>query len=98
MDRISDAVRDSFRAPVSNLFREVERQLIGDAFHYCNSNQVRTAELLGISRNVVRTLLKRHGLIADGSEVEEEVGTDASLTALREGAVPAVPCHSASEL
>jgi hypothetical protein len=31
---------------------------------------VRTAELLGVSRNVIRTLLKRYGLLndADGNE------------------------------
>jgi hypothetical protein len=74
MERIGEALRDCFRAPGNNLFREVEGRLIGDAFQFCESNQVRTAELLGISRNVVRTLLKRYGLIADGLDRLEEHG------------------------
>jgi DNA-binding NtrC family response regulator len=95
MERIGEALRDCFRAPGNNLFREVEGRLIGDAFQFCESNQVRTAELLGISRNVVRTLLKRYGLIADGMEVEDGVDNEASAGVLREGALAMMPCHSA---
>jgi DNA-binding NtrC family response regulator len=95
MERIGEALRDCFRAPGNNLFREVEGRLIGDAFQFCESNQVRTAELLGISRNVVRTLLKRYGLIADGMEVEDGVDNEASAGVLREGALAMMPYHSA---
>jgi DNA-binding NtrC family response regulator len=93
IDRIGEAMRDSFRAPGPSLFRDVERRLIGDAFQYCAFNQVRTAELLGISRNVVRTLLKRHGLISDGMETEEGVDNDARMAVLGHGAEPAMPNH-----
>jgi len=44
-------------------FDTVERLLIGEAFRISGGNQVHTANLLGISRNVVRTLLKRHGFL-----------------------------------
>ena len=95
MERIGEALRESFRMPGNNLFRDVERMLIADAFKYCGSNQVRTAELLGISRNVVRTLLKRHGLIAEGMEVEEAVDDVAGVAALRERTLTVAPCYSA---
>ncbi|WP_311985808.1 helix-turn-helix domain-containing protein [Pseudomonas bharatica] len=34
-----------------------------EAFAHCGFNQLRTAELLGITRNAVRTLLVNHGLL-----------------------------------
>ncbi len=39
--------------------------IVRRAFAYCGGNQVHSAKLLGISRNVLRTHLKRFGLIAD---------------------------------
>jgi DNA-binding NtrC family response regulator len=70
--RIGQALRECFDAPGSHLLRDIERTLIEDAFRHCDSNQVRTAELLGISRNVVRTLLKRYGLIVDGDAADSD--------------------------
>jgi transcriptional regulator with PAS, ATPase and Fis domain len=60
LDSVSEAFLECFSAPGNNLFNEVERRLVQDAYLYCDSHQVRTAALLGVSRNVVRTLLKRH--------------------------------------
>ena len=40
-----------------------ERLIVDEAFRFSEHNQVHTANLLGISRNVVRTLLKRHGYL-----------------------------------
>jgi DNA-binding NtrC family response regulator len=60
LDHVGDALRRCFEAPGNSLFNDVERRLVQDAYLYCGSNQMRTAELLGITRNVVRTLLKRH--------------------------------------
>ncbi|MGC4252394.1 MAG: sigma-54-dependent Fis family transcriptional regulator, partial [Sphingobium sp.] len=34
-----------------------------EAFRRCNENQIKTAEALGVTRNVVRTHLKNLGLI-----------------------------------
>jgi len=51
------------------LLDQVEGALVHTAFAHEGSNQVRTARTLGITRNVLRTLLKRHGLL-DGRDAE----------------------------
>jgi sigma-54-specific transcriptional regulator len=45
------------------LFDSVEEVLVRTAFNACHRNQVHTARVLGISRNILRTQLKRFGLI-----------------------------------
>jgi DNA-binding NtrC family response regulator len=60
---ISDALRALFRAPGDSLFHHLERHVVEEAYRHCASNQVRAAALLGISRNVLRTLLRKHGLL-----------------------------------
>ena len=45
------------------LYTNFNRTLIQTAFEYCGENQVRTAQLLGISRNILRTQLKHFGLL-----------------------------------
>ncbi|HWV16778.1 MAG TPA: sigma-54 dependent transcriptional regulator [Cellvibrio sp.] len=50
-------------------FDQLESLIVNEAFAYVKSNQVHGAALLGISRNVMRTLLKRHGLLVDHSLV-----------------------------
>ena len=45
------------------VFQSVERLLVKTAFEHCDRNQVRTAKRLGVSRNVVRAQLMRHGLL-----------------------------------
>jgi sigma-54-specific transcriptional regulator len=46
-----------------DLFDSVEEVLVRTAFNACHRNQVHTARVLGISRNILRTQLKRFGLI-----------------------------------
>ena len=46
-----------------DIYESVERLLVTTAFEHCDSNQVRTARRLGISRNIVRAQLKRFGLL-----------------------------------
>ena len=57
------------------LFDAVERALVHAAFEHAQRNQVRSARALGVTRNMVRTLLKRHGLLASGA-AELEVDGD----------------------
>lgn len=47
-----------------NLFARLERLLVRTALDSHHHNQVRSAEALGISRHALRTLMKRHGLLA----------------------------------
>ena len=47
------------------LFDRLEAALVHLGFAHANQNQVRAAKVLGITRNMVRTLLKRHGLLAE---------------------------------
>jgi sigma-54-specific transcriptional regulator len=49
------------------LHQRIEKQLVELAYAATQSNQVHTARLLGVSRNTLRTLLKRHGLLTDAS-------------------------------
>jgi DNA-binding NtrC family response regulator len=71
LDCIGEVLRSCFAQPSVHLLRDIERRIVVDAYRYCESNQVQTAELLGVSRNVIRTLLKRHGLLNDADEVDE---------------------------
>lgn len=48
-----------------HVYERIEELLFTAAFAYCQENQVRTARQLGISRNILRTQLKRFGLIRD---------------------------------
>ena len=46
------------------LYDQISSQLIRNALDYCEGNQVQTARLLGISRNILRAHLTRLGVIA----------------------------------
>ncbi len=59
------------------LFDAVESSLVHAAFSYAGQNQVKTAKVLGITRNMLRTQLLRHGLLSRKSEhLDEHVGAD----------------------
>jgi sigma-54-specific transcriptional regulator len=69
-----------FAAPPKELYDQLEELIVKHAFNYCSNNQVQTAKLLGVSRNILRTLLKRFGLIGDGiSAADAELLTESSL-------------------
>ncbi|HLO93744.1 MAG TPA: helix-turn-helix domain-containing protein, partial [Burkholderiaceae bacterium] len=63
LQRLADAFRDLLDEGRPALYEAVEAALVRTAFAHAQSNQVQTARQLGITRNTVRTLLKRHGLI-----------------------------------
>jgi sigma-54-specific transcriptional regulator len=71
----SDPLREVFlqRLHVAQpgLFNQVEETLVKTAYEFCAGNQVHTARRLGLSRNALRTLLKRHGLLDAGHELPE---------------------------
>ena len=69
-------------------FEALESLIVHQAFSYVRSNQVHGAALLGISRNVMRTLLKRHGLLSDsgyGRISEDESHLDSHVSELQAG-------------
>jgi len=65
---ISRQLQRLFQSPDNRpLFQELEELVVREAFSFCRNNQVHTAALLGISRNVMRTLLKRYGFLPDSN-------------------------------
>jgi sigma-54-specific transcriptional regulator len=63
LENIEDQLERLFSSPPPNLFDKLEELIVKQAFDYCNNNQVHTARMLGVSRNILRTLLKRVGLL-----------------------------------
>jgi len=57
------ALRELFEQGPPNLFEQIEAAVLKAAFRYCEGNQVRTARLLGMSRNVLRARLIQFGEI-----------------------------------
>ncbi|UVT19761.1 MAG: sigma-54-dependent Fis family transcriptional regulator [Nitrospira sp.] len=53
----------SSKNAVPDLYRSIDETVIRTAYGYCEENQLRTARLLGISRNVVRDRLIRYGML-----------------------------------
>ncbi len=57
------AFTEQFELEPEALYDNVNKTLITLAYEYSKGNQVQTAKLLGISRNILRTQLKRFNLI-----------------------------------
>jgi transcriptional regulator with GAF, ATPase, and Fis domain len=62
-DVIADQLDRLFESPRDELFDQLESLIVRRAFDRVSGNQVHAARLLGVSRNVLRTMLKRLGLI-----------------------------------
>jgi len=62
-DVVGEGLRRLLRSDRPSIHQAVERLLLVTAFEHCDRNQVRTAKRLGLSRNIVRAQLKRHGLL-----------------------------------
>lgn len=61
-----------FQSPPSQLFPRVEELLVRRAYSHCRGNQVLAARLLGIPRNVMRTQLRRYGLLGGDAGPAED--------------------------
>jgi sigma-54-specific transcriptional regulator len=66
-DLVGAGLRQLLQSDREAIHQTVERLLLVTAFEHCDRNQVRTAKRLGLSRNIVRAQLKRHGLLESGS-------------------------------
>lgn len=62
-DPLSEALQRLFNSDRPKIYQFIDETVIRSAYAYCDHNQVRTARLLGISRNVVRDRLARYGLL-----------------------------------
>ena len=78
---LAKVLRGALESAEPSLFEQVEATLVEAAYQSCNANQVQAARALGISRNVLRTLLKRHGLLS---------ATAAATTAAIHAVVPTI--------
>jgi len=62
-----EAIREQllrlFDVPGDSLMFDLEELIVRESFAHCGFNQLRTAELLGITRNAMRTLLVNHGML-----------------------------------
>jgi DNA-binding NtrC family response regulator len=82
-EQIAQALQALLGAPGESLFNDLEKLIVDEAFRHSRYNQVRAASTLGISRNVLRTLLKKHGHLGDkpGEAAEEEGEPPAAIAA-----------------
>ena len=60
---LDKALGEIIQQEPEKLYETVNRKLVLSAYSYCRQNQVQTARVLGISRNILRTLLKQFGVI-----------------------------------
>jgi sigma-54-specific transcriptional regulator len=72
-----------FDEEIPNLHAHMEEQLMRAAYNYCDRNQLQTARLLGISRNVVRARLIQIGELA--GSLRNSPATPARMGYLRAG-------------
>jgi sigma-54-specific transcriptional regulator len=61
---LENVLSDIYEQPIDDLFETLEEAIIRTAYAFCENNQVQTANLLGISRNILRHRLKRFGFLA----------------------------------
>lgn len=75
-DPLEGLLLEFFEQNAPDLYESLIETIIRTAYRYCKNNQVQTARLLGVSRNILRSQLKHFGLIggaeiADGRSEEE---------------------------
>jgi len=79
LTRFERLINEMIVAGEAELFDTVEETLIRTAFAACRNNQVQTAKALGISRNILRTHLKRFGMIGGDIHAVDALDADASV-------------------
>lgn len=57
------AIAELIEQESEHLYDLFIRKVVEQAYEHCRQNQVQTARVLGVSRNVLRTLLKQFGII-----------------------------------
>ena len=67
-----------FEQAPPNLMDIIQETLIRAAYDYCENNQVHTARLLDISRNILRARLARYGLIGTADKAGQAEETESA--------------------
>jgi len=65
-EALREALLGVFEDGSPNLYAEIETAITRSAYEFCHRNQVQTARLLGVSRNIVRAKLMQCGELPDG--------------------------------
>lgn len=65
VEQLRAALGTLFEEGEPNLYELIEKTIISTAYEHCHLNQLETARLLGISRNIVRARLMQCGLLPD---------------------------------
>ncbi|MDQ8936237.1 sigma-54 interaction domain-containing protein [Acinetobacter rudis] len=55
--KLKAVFHEFFQHHQGEVYSTIEQQLLRTAYHYCHKNQVKTAQLLGLSRNILRAKL-----------------------------------------
>jgi sigma-54-specific transcriptional regulator len=61
---LQHVLNNLYENPTEQLFEKIEETVVQTAYAYCEYNQVQTARMLGISRNILRHRLQLYGLLA----------------------------------
>ncbi|NJA06099.1 MULTISPECIES: sigma-54 interaction domain-containing protein [Methylomonas] len=69
---LENALQRLFDQTPPKLFEIIEETVIRSAFEYCERNQVQTAKMLDISRNVLRHKLGLYGMLPASRRVSEQ--------------------------
>ena len=72
-EALHDALLALFEDGRPNLYAEIETAITRTAYEFCHRNQVQTARLLGISRNIVRARLAQCGELPNGRKLRASV-------------------------
>jgi sigma-54-specific transcriptional regulator len=72
---LEGALEALLRDAAPRLLLGVEEALVRAAYAQVGENQVRAARVLGVTRNTLRTLLKRHGMLAEPPALRPAAGS-----------------------
>ena len=71
-EALEQALIALFEENLPDLYNTLEHAIMRVAYQYCQNNQLQTARLLGISRNIVRARLIQYGELASKPPVDEQ--------------------------
>jgi sigma-54-specific transcriptional regulator len=72
-EALHDALLALFEDGRPDLYAEIETAITKTAYEFCHRNQVQTARLLGISRNILRAKLMQSGELPNGRRLKISV-------------------------